>query len=245
MAARRSTPDFEKSNRIPSLPYKPGEAERMLTLSLLATESPEKRQEISQSLLDALSRNFKVPLVRVRVDHKPQPHKMHAGRLAYKEYGAYYLEDEVIRIANLTAVKGKVVAGKTFLDTLIHEYMHHLDRKLLGIPSTPHSAGFYRRIEILKGQLMPKDRQSRKNPAPPWQPPPVNLTGALETARAAARTGNPEEKTSLPAAHPAREKSPAKEKSGHQETPPPRRRKKRPAETHPLAQLSFSFKNDS
>lgn len=242
MAARRNTPDFEKSNRILALPYKPGEAERMLTLSLLATEAPEKRQELSQSLLDALSRSLKIPLVRVRVDHKPQPHKMRGGRLAYKEYGAYYLEDEMIRIANLTAVKGKVVAGKTFLDTLLHEYMHHLDRKLLGVPSTPHSAGFYRRVEILKGQLMPKDKQSRKNPAPPWQAPPANLAGALEAALAAARTGSQEKRPPLLAAHTAREKFPPKET---QEAPPPRKQKKRPAETLPANQLSFSFENNS
>ena len=45
--------------------------------------------------------------------------------------------------------------------------MHHIDRKFLRIPSTPHSPGFYARIEDLKSKLMRKkggERHPRKKP---------------------------------------------------------------------------------
>ena len=82
----------------------------------------------------------------------------------------------------------QVVAGKTFLDTLIHELMHHIDRKFLRIPSTPHSPGFYARIEDLKAKLMRK--KGKEEPSPQetaWQRP-KDLKAALEMAISGGRS---------------------------------------------------------
>ena len=116
-----------------------------------------------------------------------QPHKLRGGKLAYKLYGVYHCDSAVIEIANLTSIRKQVVAGKTFLDTLIHELMHHVDRKFLRIPSTPHSPGFYARIEDLKAKLMRMRSGERASPQEAaWQRP-ENLTAALETAITDAR----------------------------------------------------------
>ena len=108
---------------------------------------------------------------------------------------SYYLDEQVIRIANLTAVRGKVVAGKTFFDTLIHEFMHHIDRKLLNLPSTPHSPGFYNRIDDLKRKLLgggpaASPEESRGGQ---WEAPPKGLLAAVERAAREAKETRREE----------------------------------------------------
>jgi hypothetical protein len=35
------------------------------------------------------------------------------------------------------------------LNTLLHEFLHHLDVKLFGWPDTPHTRGFYWRVDEL------------------------------------------------------------------------------------------------
>ena len=154
MGRRRDTPDFTRSNKIPALEYHPAPGERELTGRLIASTSAREREALGQKLLDNICRNLKIPRARLRVFEERQPHKLRGGKLAYKLYGVYRCDSAVIEIANLTSIRKQVVAGKTFLDTLIHELMHHIDRKLLRIPSTPHSPGFYARIEDLKAKLM-------------------------------------------------------------------------------------------
>ncbi len=154
MGRRRDSPDFIRSNKIPALDYRPAARERELTRKLIASTSAGEREVLGQNLLDSICRSLKIPRVRLRVFEKRQPHKLRDGKLAYKLFGVYYCDSAIIEIANLTSIRKQTVAGKTFLDTLIHELMHHVDRKFLRIPSTPHSYGFYARIADLKNKLM-------------------------------------------------------------------------------------------
>ena len=186
---RRNTPDYNRSNRISALKFKPTSEERSIANELIRTERAGPREAHGQKLLNAICRRLRLPTVRLRVQDAHQPHKKSDGRLAYKEYGAYYLDEQVIRIANLTAVRGKVVAGKTFFDTLIHEFMHHIDRKLLNLSSTPHSPGFYNRIDDLKRKLLgggpaasPEESRGGR-----WEAPPKGLLAAVERAAREAK----------------------------------------------------------
>ena len=186
---RRNTPDYNRSNRISALKFKPTSEERSITSKLIQTERAGLREAHGQKLLNAICRRLRLPSVRLRVQDAHQPHKKSDGRLAYKEYGAYYLDEQVIRIANLTAVRGKVVAGKTFFDTLIHEFMHHIDRKLLNLSSTPHSPGFYNRIDDLKRKLLgggpaasPEEIRDGQ-----WEAPPKGLLAAVDRAAREAK----------------------------------------------------------
>ena len=190
MGRRRDTPDFTRSNKIPALEYLPASGERELTWKLIASTSAREREALGQKLLDDICRSLKIPPARLRVFEERQPHKLRGGKLAYKLYGVYRCDSAVIEIANLTSIRKQVVAGKTFLDTLIHELMHHIDRKLLRISSTPHSPGFYARIEDLKAKLMRRRGGERASPQEAaWQKP-QNLTAALETAVTDARSRN-------------------------------------------------------
>ncbi len=190
MGRRRDTPDFTRSNKIPALEYQPKAQERELTSRLIASRSASEREALGQNLLDGICRSLKISRARLRVFEERQPHKLRGGRLAYKLYGVYHCDSAVIEIANLTSIRKQVVAGKTFLDTLIHELMHHIDRKLLRIPSTPHGPGFYARIEDLKAKLMRGRGGEREAPQEAaWQKP-KDLTAALESAAADARSRN-------------------------------------------------------
>ena len=198
MGRRRDTPDFIRSDKFPKLVYRPTVGERELTRNLIASTSADERESLGQKLLDNICRSLNIPRTRLRVFEKRQPHKLRGGKLAYKLYGTYNCETAVIEIANLTSVRKQVVAGKTFLDTLIHELMHHIDRKFLRIPSTPHSPGFYKRIEDLKTKLMRTksgERASRQETA--WERP-KDLTAALEAAAADARSRNDYQKPEKP-----------------------------------------------
>jgi hypothetical protein len=53
-----------------------------------------------------------------------------------------------------TAQKRRVVAFRTFLRTLLHELMHHLDYELLRLPDSFHTEGFFKRESSLFHQLV-------------------------------------------------------------------------------------------
>lgn len=198
MARRRNTPDFTRSNKFPALEYRPADEERDLTRKLIESTSAGEREALGQELLDNICRSLKISQARLSVINERQPHEMYEGKLAYKLYGVYHCRKETITIANLTSIRKQIVAGKTFLDTLIHELMHHIDRKFLRIPSTPHSPGFYARIEDLKAKLMRMrggDRASPQEEA--WQKP-QDLKAALETAISKARTRNTPQNSEKP-----------------------------------------------
>lgn len=190
MGRRRDTPDFKRSNTFPALEYRPTAEERKLTRKLIESQSAREREALGQKLLDNICRSLKISRTRLSVINERQPHKLHEGKLAYKLYGVYHCQNETIEIANLTSIRKQVVAGKTFLDTLIHELMHHIDRRFLRIPSTPHSPGFYARIEDLKSKLMRMKGAERTSPKEATWQKPNDLTEAFEMAAADARARN-------------------------------------------------------
>ncbi len=53
-----------------------------------------------------------------------------------------------------TARTQKVVAFRTFLRTLLHEFTHHLDYERLGLADSFHTEGFYKRESSLFHQLV-------------------------------------------------------------------------------------------
>jgi hypothetical protein len=59
-----------------------------------------------------------------------------------------------IKVWMRTAQLGKVVAFKTFLRTLLHEVLHHLDYAHYRFRDSFHTAGFYARESSLVRQLM-------------------------------------------------------------------------------------------
>ena len=90
---------------------------------------------------------------------RPQRHRTRGGKLELKTYGYYRIALEStpqrgsIRIYNLTAIRQQVLAPKVFLETLLHEWVHHYDFTGLQLDRSPHTSGFFARIRDLAETL--------------------------------------------------------------------------------------------
>jgi len=112
-----------------------------------------------QNLADGLSQEFNVADVAVVYGGK-EPHSVNQkGTLRSKTLGVYHYQnalnsDSVIRLYKYTAKKNKVRSSKGVLDTLLHEFAHHLDHVKLNLTRSLHTSGFYNRIGWLKNTLL-------------------------------------------------------------------------------------------
>lgn len=75
-------------------------------------------------------------------------------------------ERPCIRVWMRTAKHARVVAFRTFLRTLLHELVHHLDFEVLGLEWSFHTEGFFKRESSLFHQLVPDARRSEAGDAP-------------------------------------------------------------------------------
>lgn len=118
----------------------------------LAAGNQARTQEGAQALVSALNRVFGTPPVRVKVLERRPSHDW--GEL----HGLYESRPGISPVITLwmrTAKRIQVVAFKTFLRTLLHEVMHHLDYALLRLGDSFHTEGFYQRESSLLKQLLP------------------------------------------------------------------------------------------
>jgi hypothetical protein len=106
----------------------------------------------SSALVRALCTQLGAPAVRVTVRTvRPEIRsgELH-GLYTFAEKGA----DPTIEVWMKTAAHERVVRFRTFLRTLLHEVMHHLDVTLLGFDDSFHTEGFFRRESSLMRQLI-------------------------------------------------------------------------------------------
>jgi hypothetical protein len=105
----------------------------------------------AEALVLALTRLMRVPEVSVVVlAERPR-------RKGSELHGLYTVSPgrkPQIKVWMRTAALGKVVAFKTFLRTLLHEVLHHLDYSHYKFRDSFHTAGFYSRESSLVRQLM-------------------------------------------------------------------------------------------
>ena len=145
--------NYEKSNAVTVVDFEPSGRARRIVQGILASKGYEERQKLSHFLINELAWNAGVERLKIRIKDTKQWHKKRNGRVAVKKYGVYYPRTKSITIQNLTAVRGQELAPKTFLDTLLHEWVHHYDFEHLSINSI-HTRGFYERIRSLKEGLV-------------------------------------------------------------------------------------------
>jgi hypothetical protein len=171
---------YRRSQKAIGSPVHPSPLARGLALAVLsAGADATERQRLGQHLLDELSRSAGLPECRLVVADRPQVHRHDGRRLQSKTYGYYtYRSDPEgglawarIRIYHRTAVQQRVISAKVFLNTLLHEWVHHWDFHGLRLPRSYHTAGFFRRLRALAesldvGFVMPPDAEAA--------PPPVS-----------------------------------------------------------------------
>lgn len=84
-------------------------------------------------------------------------------------HGLYVREEDgsaVIRVWMRTAAHEQPVKFRTFVRTLVHELMHHLDFDKLKLEDSFHTEGFYRRESAVVRQLLGKDPHTKRAATP-------------------------------------------------------------------------------
>ena len=140
---------YRKSNIIKDTLFQPNTVATHYTKKLLTSTDASERQVLGQGLLEEMSRSLSIPVPQLTVNDKRQNHSLKDGKLKRKVYGTY--KAGKIVLSNKTAIREATLAPKTFLDTLIHEFMHHYDYEVLKFPVSLHTAGFYYRLgDVMK-----------------------------------------------------------------------------------------------
>jgi hypothetical protein len=112
-------------------------------------------ESAAQRLVETILRRLHVQGVRVRV-LAVRPTRRREELHGLYEFGGRRAQP-IITVWMRTAQRRQVVALRTFLRTLLHEVVHHLDYQLLHLADSFHTEGFYKRAEGLYRQLVPVD----------------------------------------------------------------------------------------
>jgi hypothetical protein len=78
-----------------------------------------------------------------------RPHRVVAGVCTYQLFGDYTPATQQIRVWMRTAIRAQVSSPRALLNTLLHEFCHHLDATRLDCADSPHTRGFFSRIDHL------------------------------------------------------------------------------------------------
>ncbi len=163
MFGRRTAPDssYALSQVTTRCPVRPDAVARGLAIRIVeSSDDYSERSRLAQMLINELNATGELPACRVVVADRAQVHQHDGRRLQSKTYGYYRcrfagggVTDARIRIYHRTAVRQQVISAKVFLNTVIHEWMHHFDFAGLGLERSPHTAGFFARLRDLAESL--------------------------------------------------------------------------------------------
>jgi len=148
--AAKARSQYEASDAQPHLALPPAEPLQTLAVALaeaLATEQRPRVKKAGAQLLAFLAQTYEVSPPKLSV-LGARPKTVSEGS-SYELWGDYTFATEAIRVWMRTAVLGKVTSYRGLLNTILHEFCHHLDVNRFGWPDTPHTRGFYCRIDDL------------------------------------------------------------------------------------------------
>jgi hypothetical protein len=143
--------EYDRSDAIVTVPLSTDGQIPTLALALaeaMKAGTPAPVQRAGAKLLAALSAFYGVPEPPLAV-LGVRPHKVTAGVCTYQLFGDYTPKTQKIRVWMRTAIQEKVSSPKALLNTLLHEFCHHLDCTRLACPESYHTRGFYIRIDHL------------------------------------------------------------------------------------------------
>lgn len=149
---------YRKSDSLTSFPLKGLRSLRHAARELQkALENANKTevQRCCQHISEVITSQKEIPSVRIKV-MAVRP------RNDVEELHGYYVPIRGRRKAQITlwmrtARQKKVVAYRSFLRTLLHELLHHIDYEFLLLDDTFHTEGFYKRESSMFYQLLPKN----------------------------------------------------------------------------------------
>lgn len=144
--------NYRRSNAFEMVDFSPTSRAKKLVRILATKQTARIREQLCTDLLDELCDSALIDIVDITVEDKKQYHRKKGGKLAMKQYGYYRPDKKQIVVHNKTAVRGQILAAKSFIDTVLHEWVHHYDYAKLGLRSI-HTKGFYARLQDIKQKL--------------------------------------------------------------------------------------------
>jgi hypothetical protein len=118
-------------------------------------------RDAAHDLLAHLAAHFGISAPGLRV-LGVRPHQVEDGVCTYQLFGDYTPSTERIRVWMRTAIRGQVSSPKALLNTLLHELCHHLDNTVWSSPESPHTRGFFGRIDDLYHHTLGTPPQLRR-----------------------------------------------------------------------------------
>ena len=147
---RKHRAGFLESHRTKTLDLPPNgdllDIAKRLELAMKADRIGDVRNACAEFLRNA-SNFYKVPPCGIRV-LAARPLRVREN-YATELFGDYTPETMLIRVWMRTAVRKEVTSFGTFLNTLTHEFVHHLDFQRFGFADSWHTRGFYQRAAAL------------------------------------------------------------------------------------------------
>lgn len=146
----RNRAEYLESDRIKALDLPSNsplpEIAKRLESAMKAGATAEVRKACAE-FLGAASDFYRVPNCATRV-LAARPLRVRE-RGTFELFGDYDPENSVIRVWMRTAVRKEITSFGTFLNTLCHEFCHHLDFQKFGFQDSWHTRGFYERAAVL------------------------------------------------------------------------------------------------
>ena len=156
--------EYAKSDALVTMPLPEALPVQALTRALAEAMAAGELAPVGragEALLAALAAFYKVPVPPLRV-LGVRPHKVTSGVCTYQLFGDYTPSTQRIRVWMRTAIREKVSSPKALLNTLLHEFCHHLDCARLSCPESYHTRGFYTRIDHLYHHALATPPGARK-----------------------------------------------------------------------------------
>ncbi|MHA2226775.1 MAG: hypothetical protein ACXAC8_16300 [Candidatus Hodarchaeales archaeon] len=151
--------DYEKSNAalIEKIPQPELNLVHIIIKRLaegLIGGNDSKIKEHTNQVMIFLSEHYRIPIVVVHTKGK----RINGNRMQI--YGIHRTRDlgnekqrSSISVFSRTTKTLQYVKPKTFLRTLVHEFIHHYDRYKLNLTHEYHTKGYYRRLSTLYNQM--------------------------------------------------------------------------------------------
>jgi hypothetical protein len=147
----RKRADFVRSEALTLVPFPPPPMVQAATEGLTAAMKGGDKGPVAAAcaaLTGELARFYEVPEPGVKV-LGVRPHVVTQGVCTYQLFGDYTPALQRIRVWMRTAMRGQVSSPKALLNTLLHEFCHHLDATHFDCPDSPHTRGFFTRVDHL------------------------------------------------------------------------------------------------
>ena len=153
---------YRQSDAIESIPVKNPGAIHPVTIKLKKSLEGNKRRDVAKhasEICRLVCKDLEIETLIVKISSKrPSSSTEELHGLYLWEEG----ETPVLTVWMKTAVKGQVVAFKSFIRTVLHELCHHIDYTYSNLDDSFHTEGFFKRESFLYKQIVPIELQGVK-----------------------------------------------------------------------------------